>query len=108
VSGAAGTDDDDVAGFAHDEIAVRLPDSDFDALLAAAAKNQPLPQGARGTQGSSSSFLLFSWTGGWLGRFFLWRRLRSCSRDLGQLGGHGTLDAEQAAVVGQHFGGAVE
>jgi hypothetical protein len=32
VSGAAGTDDDDVAGFAHDEIAVRLPDSDFDAL----------------------------------------------------------------------------
>ena len=32
VSGAAGTDDDDVASFAHDWLAVRLRISDFDAL----------------------------------------------------------------------------
>ncbi len=33
VSGAAGTDDDDVAGFAHGLLAVRLLSSDFDARL---------------------------------------------------------------------------
>ena len=37
VSGAAGTDDDDVASFAHDLIAVRLRISDFDAAAVLAS-----------------------------------------------------------------------
>src|ERR1700683_2710317 len=59
VSGAAGTDDDDVARFAHDGIDVRLRDSDFDALLCRERQNQILTaedaERARGSLSFSSS-----------------------------------------------------
>src|SRR5271156_4775484 len=93
-------------------IAVRLLDSDFDALLKAAAKTTLNHRGHRehwvNLRHFFSSLLLLSLTGASLGGFrFCWR-LRLRPRDLGQFRGDGALDPEQSAMVGQHFGSAVE